>query len=93
MYAKGHYTFLGRKMKFSEGEEVLAKNPNTGEYNKGKILSIRGERYKVQFEMGIEQYVHSTDIKVFIFPSNIRYINFECYAQFSSFSLFFFLNI
>ncbi|XP_033184519.1 lamin B receptor isoform X1 [Bombus vancouverensis nearcticus] len=51
-------------MKFSEGEEVLVKHPSTDRYHKGKILSMRGERYKVQFETGIEQYVHSTDIKM-----------------------------
>ncbi|XP_012345755.1 delta(14)-sterol reductase TM7SF2 isoform X2 [Apis florea] len=51
-------------MKFSEGEEILAKHPNSDKYYKGKILSIKGERYKVQFETGIEQYIDSTDIKM-----------------------------
>ncbi|CAK9808443.1 Delta(14)-sterol reductase LBR [Anthophora plagiata] len=50
-------------MRFSEGEEVLVKNPNTEEYRKAKILNMRGERYKVQFETGIEQYVNAMDIK------------------------------
>lgn len=52
-------------MKFSEGEEILAKYPNSDKYYKGKILSIKGEQYKVQFETGIEQYIDSTDIKVY----------------------------
>lgn len=51
-------------MKFSEGDEVLAKHPSTDRYHKVKILGMRGERYKVQFETGIEQYVHPSDIKV-----------------------------
>lgn len=54
-------------MKFSEGEEILAKHPNSDKYYKGKILSIKGERYKVQFETGIEQYIDSTDIKVYFY--------------------------
>ncbi|KYM97478.1 PREDICTED: delta(14)-sterol reductase [Cyphomyrmex costatus] len=50
-------------MKFSEGEEVLAKHPNTSEYYKGKILNIRGDRYKIHFETGIEHTVRENDIK------------------------------
>ncbi|KZC06192.1 Lamin-B receptor [Dufourea novaeangliae] len=51
-------------MKFSEGDTVLAKYPSTDEYQKGKILSVRGNWCKVQFEAGVEYIVHSTDIKV-----------------------------
>jgi len=51
-------------MKFTEGEEVLAKHPNTSEYYKGRILNIRGDRYKIQFETGIERTVRENDIKV-----------------------------
>ncbi|XP_076374754.1 lamin B receptor isoform X2 [Megalopta genalis] len=50
-------------MKFSEGDSVLAKYPSTTEYRKGKILSARGDQYKVQFEAGAEYTIHSTDIK------------------------------
>ncbi|CAL7949897.1 unnamed protein product [Xylocopa violacea] len=50
-------------MKFIEGEEVLARYSSTDEYLKGKVLGVKGEQYKVQFETGIEKYVHSTDIK------------------------------
>ncbi|XP_031825484.1 lamin B receptor isoform X2 [Nomia melanderi] len=50
-------------MKFSEGDTVLAKYPSTSDYQKGKILSARGDQYRVQFEAGIEYIVHSTDIK------------------------------
>ncbi|XP_018306413.1 delta(14)-sterol reductase isoform X1 [Mycetomoellerius zeteki] len=50
-------------MKFSEGEEVLAKHPNTSEYYKGRILNVRGDRYKIHFETGIEHTVRENDIK------------------------------
>ncbi|XP_012150155.1 lamin B receptor isoform X1 [Megachile rotundata] len=52
------------KMVFSEGTEVLARLPNTDEFIKGKILSIRGDSYKVQFETGNERMVHSNDVKI-----------------------------
>lgn len=51
-------------MKFTEGEEVLAKHPNTSEYYKGRILNVRGDRYKIQFETGTEHTVRENDIKV-----------------------------
>lgn len=51
-------------MKFTEGEQVLAKYPNTSEYYKGRILNIRGDRYKIQFETGTEHTVRENDIKV-----------------------------
>lgn len=51
-------------MKFSEGEEVLAKHPNTSEYYKGRILYVRGDRYKIKFETGTEHMVSESDIKV-----------------------------
>ncbi|XP_029662296.1 delta(14)-sterol reductase [Formica exsecta] len=50
-------------MKFTEGEQVLAKHPNTSEYYKGRILNIRGDRYKIQFETGTEHMVKENDIK------------------------------
>ncbi|XP_011876175.1 PREDICTED: delta(14)-sterol reductase [Vollenhovia emeryi] len=50
-------------MKFTEGEEVLAKHPNTSEYYKGRILNVKGDRYKIQFETGIESMVREHDIK------------------------------
>ena len=50
-------------MTFSEGDEVFAKHPSSDEYCKGKILSIKGDRYKVQFEAGTEHTVHSSDVK------------------------------
>lgn len=53
-------------MKFTEGEQVLAKHPNTSEYYKGRILNVRGDRYKIQFETGIEHTVRENDIKVII---------------------------
>lgn len=51
-------------MTFSEGDEVLAKHPSSDEYYRGKILSMKGDRYKVQFEAGTEHTVHSSDVKV-----------------------------
>lgn len=50
-------------MKFTEGEEVLAKHPNTSEYYRGRILNVRGDRYKIQFETGMEHTVRENDIK------------------------------
>ncbi|XP_076657065.1 lamin B receptor [Halictus rubicundus] len=50
-------------MKFSEGDTVLAKYPATAEYQKGKILSSRGDQYRVQFEAGAEYTLHLNDIK------------------------------
>ncbi|XP_076284360.1 lamin B receptor isoform X2 [Lasioglossum baleicum] len=51
------------KMKFSEGDTVLAKYPATAEYQKGKILSSKGDQYRVQFEAGAEHTLHLNDIK------------------------------
>ncbi|KAL6265496.1 hypothetical protein P5V15_002292 [Pogonomyrmex californicus] len=50
-------------MKFSEGDEVLAKHPNTSEYYKGKILNVKGDRYRIQFQTGTEYTVRENDIK------------------------------
>ncbi|XP_029177423.1 delta(14)-sterol reductase [Nylanderia fulva] len=50
-------------MKFTEGEQVLAKYPNSSEYYKGRILNIRGDRYKIKFETGTEHMVRENDIK------------------------------
>lgn len=57
-------------MKFTEGEQVLAKYPNTSEYYKGKILNVRGDRYKIQFETGTKHTVRENEIKV---------ISYRCY--------------
>lgn len=59
-------------MKFSEGDDVLVKHSSTEKYYKGKILGTRGEYYKVRLETGMEQYVHSTDVKVHFFLSNCK---------------------
>lgn len=85
---------FGHNMKFSEGEEVLVKHPSTDRYHKGKILSMRGERYKVQFETGIEQYVHSTDIKVPVLLNLSYFIYFTFYTFYLVFSFTtFFLSV
>ncbi|EFN80571.1 Lamin-B receptor [Harpegnathos saltator] len=49
---------------FSEGEEVLAKLPNTSEYYKGRILNVKGDQYKIKFETGAQHTVSEMDIKV-----------------------------
>lgn len=56
--------FAELAMRFTEGEEVLAKHPNTSDYYKGRILNVRGDRYKIKFETGAEYIVSENDIKV-----------------------------
>lgn len=51
-------------MKFSEGDQVLAKIPTSDEYQKGKIVNIRGSKYKVQFKGGVEHTVSEADVRV-----------------------------
>lgn len=53
-------------MKFIEGEEVLAKPPNSDDYQKGTIVSVRGDRYRIQFEGGAEMSMLEEDIQVSI---------------------------
>lgn len=56
-------------MKFNEGEEVLAKTPASGEFQKGKVVNVRGTNYRVQLTGGSEITVKEADIKViFNFP-------------------------
>ncbi|KAF7997489.1 hypothetical protein HCN44_006060 [Aphidius gifuensis] len=50
-------------MKFYEGEEVLAKPPNDEEFQKGKILEITGDEYRIQFEGGAEHSVAEYNIQ------------------------------
>lgn len=58
--------FVGLAMVFTEGDEVLAKYPNTSEYYKGKILNVMGEKYKIQFESGDQHTVSEKDMKVIV---------------------------
>ncbi|XP_017877864.1 delta(14)-sterol reductase isoform X2 [Ceratina calcarata] len=51
-------------MRFAEGQEVLAKYPSTDRYQKGTVLGMKGELYKVQFETGTEQYILPNDIRL-----------------------------
>lgn len=53
-------------MMFTEGEEVIAKYPNTSEYHKGRILNVKGDQYKIRFETGAEHTVSQMDIKVIV---------------------------
>ncbi|XP_015120862.1 delta(14)-sterol reductase [Diachasma alloeum] len=50
-------------MKFSEGEEVLAKPPNSEDYQKGTVVSVRGDKYRIVFEGGAEMSMHEEDIQ------------------------------
>lgn len=50
-------------MKYSEGDQVLAKHPSTDEYVKGKVVAIRGTKYKVQVRGGNEISVGEADVK------------------------------
>ncbi|XP_020300602.1 delta(14)-sterol reductase isoform X2 [Pseudomyrmex gracilis] len=50
-------------MKFTEGEEVLAKHPKNSEYYKARILDVTGDRYKIKFMAGGEHVVKETDMK------------------------------
>ena len=49
---------------FLEGEQVLAKVPNTQEYEKAKVISSKSGKYKVQFKGGVEHTVGEGDLKV-----------------------------
>lgn len=51
-------------MKFIEGEEVLAKQPNTSEFQKGKVVNVKGTNYQVQFKGGSKFLVKEADMKV-----------------------------
>ncbi|EZA47791.1 hypothetical protein DMN91_003735 [Ooceraea biroi] len=50
-------------MKYTEGEQVLAKHPALLEYHRGTILNIRGDRYKIKFDTGGEHTVSEDDIQ------------------------------
>ncbi|KAG8041469.1 hypothetical protein G9C98_002762 [Cotesia typhae] len=50
-------------MKFMAGEQVLAKPPNIDEFQKGKILMARGDKYVIQFESGKEHTVLENNIQ------------------------------
>lgn len=59
-------------MKFSEGDQVLAKLPNSDEFVKGKVVGVKGSRYKVQVKGGGEHSVGEGDLKV----NNLKFGNF-----------------
>ncbi|XP_011504313.1 PREDICTED: delta(14)-sterol reductase isoform X2 [Ceratosolen solmsi marchali] len=50
-------------MKFSEGEQVLAKMPSSDDYQKARIVNVKGNKYKVLFRGGEEYTVNETDLK------------------------------
>jgi hypothetical protein len=63
-------------MKFSAGEQVLAKMPSTDDYQKARVLKIKGSKYKVLFKGGEEHTVKETDVKVIHTLRPLRYIIF-----------------
>ncbi|XP_051159041.1 delta(14)-sterol reductase TM7SF2 [Leptopilina boulardi] len=50
-------------MKFIEGEEVLAKQPNTSEFQKGKVVNVKGSNYRVEFKGGSQFTIKEGDMK------------------------------
>ncbi|XP_031784406.1 delta(14)-sterol reductase TM7SF2 [Nasonia vitripennis] len=50
-------------MKFSEGDQVLAKLPSSDDYEKAKIINVRGSKYKVLFKRGEEHTLGQADVK------------------------------
>lgn len=50
-------------MKFIEGEEVLAKHPDSEEFEKGKVVNVKGGNYRVQFKGGSEFTLKEGDMK------------------------------
>ncbi|XP_063991267.1 delta(14)-sterol reductase TM7SF2 [Diachasmimorpha longicaudata] len=51
-------------MKFSQGAEVLAKPPNAKEYQRGIVLSSKGDKYRILFEGGVEVSVYEEDVQL-----------------------------
>ncbi|XP_066598792.1 delta(14)-sterol reductase TM7SF2 isoform X2 [Prorops nasuta] len=47
---------------FSVGEDVYAKPPQSSEYQKGKIITSKGDKYKIKFTNGAEHTVLELDI-------------------------------
>lgn len=75
-------------MKFIEGEEVLAKQPNTSEFQKGKVLNVKGSNYRIQFKGGSQFMIKEGDIKV-----NSKHIVFKDKFHFTYIKLLFIKNI
>lgn len=51
-------------MRYTEGEEVLAKHPVLLEYHRGTVLNVKGDRCKIKFDTGGEHVVNEDDIQV-----------------------------
>lgn len=67
-------------MKFEEGTEVLARYSSTDEFLKGKILSVRGDSYRIKFETGSERTIHSNDVKVCFGIINLYFSLVPCFV-------------
>ncbi|KAL7294648.1 hypothetical protein TKK_0011951 [Trichogramma kaykai] len=50
-------------MKFSEGDQVLAKLPNSKDFEKARVVDIKGGKYKIQFKGGVEHTIPESDVK------------------------------
>ncbi|XP_034950405.1 delta(14)-sterol reductase TM7SF2 [Chelonus insularis] len=50
-------------MKFKEGEIVLAKHPESDDFQKGKVITARGDRYRIMFEGGEEYTLYGDSIQ------------------------------
>jgi hypothetical protein len=53
-------------MKYTEGEQVLAKHPLLLGYHRGTVLDVKGDRYVIKFDTGGEHTVNEDDVQVMI---------------------------
>jgi len=51
-------------MKYTEGEQVLAKHPLLLGYHRGTVLDVKGDRYMIKFDTGGEHMVNEDDVQV-----------------------------
>ncbi|KAJ8674040.1 hypothetical protein QAD02_005302 [Eretmocerus hayati] len=50
-------------MRFSEGDSVLAKAPNSDDFEKATVIDIRGNKYRLKFKGGVERSLGEGDVK------------------------------
>jgi len=51
-------------MKYTEGEQVLAKHPLLLGYHRGTVLDVKGDRCVIKFDTGGEHMVNEDDVQV-----------------------------
>ena len=49
---------------YLEGEQVLAKSSGSDDYEKAKVVGVKGSKYVVKFKSGAERIIGEGDIKV-----------------------------